>query len=1218
MATIEKSSKDSNQSSATTNDQNAVDKLGEALAKTELQEDDNSLNANVQNAEQPARPLYVYKRPELLFLSQSPLVKPPDDMPALKYWFGDWNEQVGTKKEVESSGNGTNTRDRRFRRDADEGGEAPARQSFRSSLSQPSQMGNFRHQSLRTAERDRDRDSERERQRDERDREGQERLRNLSDKYDRERLAASSNSALRGKDRDPAPHLAPGPTAKGTQGQNGTTTRRTDARDTGRKKAGEASDDWRRAAENSRTLRDDRSDVTRRDRDRPRSRVRDSSRPRRDPSNGRRDRDKEDRDRPRRGDDRDDPRRDDDYRRDRDEYFTRREWDDRHRERFDRGSRDFDRDTDEDPRRWRDDGRRDERQARRDRDRTDRGWDRWEPSHDRERVDERDGRSKRTTGRDKRSGAPEDPKEKDERKEKEPAWMETYIPATSGGGILGGLGTDGELDGIQAWKKGMKEREKKDKDDDTQGEAGQKSDTPPAPQTKSDVTAPPEESPLDEIQMFKMMMRKEAAKKESDMPDSEASLLSASGSVAAAKDDSTFQTFSTLPASEVALQSAIPGPSTASNEGARLLSLLSQSSNDPAIITQPSKTATLSGPPSSDISPAVSRLFPIPATQTSERVTIDLSSPMAATHQFNPPAGSRLLAFGSRAVPSNIPGNKSLQPEHHVNPLTPSNTTAPRLGGMTPPLPGISVNMLAPGMDTFNPPSEPHFATNHRATPSDRSGRSYSPFSLSSRQHADDIPDGVRLSQTDPLGRPIIVPHPERHIIGSTSEVSSPYAEQGGSPNFSLSPSFELGGGIGGGGSSVGKGSRFAKFFDAKNREAQSNIGPRRTPVQPGLVPTPPLPGHNGITQSAAETRAMEDLFAMLQNSTQSHRASPQLQQTNRIPSGGSLYGQGPIDIQALQQQQHFAQQNVRLDSLYDSRLDDRNFVPDGLVPGLRPAPRPRSREPTGVLFNEQLDDPLHFNAQRIQQQRALEQLYPGQAQPFNQPGLSRGGITLQQAQLREIQLREAQIREAHLREVQLREAAAIREAQIREAQLRSQQGPPQRLPPGLANLGARPPHDPAQYLNSQLNATGGLLPNLQQGGPAQQRFDGFGGVGSFNGPGGARGPVPGPHHQTPAFNGLGPANVNAELRNQNQILALGGGGLGGNPRGLGPGFPQQQQLQAQQLALRQQQQHLPPQVLQQHNMVPPHIQLQQQNIHVGNTQGTADLMALLMGGPRE
>lgn len=54
------------------------------------------------------------------------------------------------------------------------------RQSFRSGLSQPSQMGNFRHQSIRTTDRTGDKDLDRERERDLRDREGQERLRNVS------------------------------------------------------------------------------------------------------------------------------------------------------------------------------------------------------------------------------------------------------------------------------------------------------------------------------------------------------------------------------------------------------------------------------------------------------------------------------------------------------------------------------------------------------------------------------------------------------------------------------------------------------------------------------------------------------------------------------------------------------------------------------------------------------------------------------------------------------------------------------------------------------------------------------------------------------------------------------------------------------------------------------------------------------------------------------
>ena len=141
--------------------------------------------------------------------------------------------------------------------------DAPARPSFRATLSQPSQMGNFRHQSLRTTERERDAD--RERQRDERDREGQERLRNvrvfsdartanaqmpmkLSDKYDRDRLALSSTTGnnIRTKDRESAPHLSSGSSTRVSQGQSGSVTRRADSRDAVKKKPGESSDDWRR------------------------------------------------------------------------------------------------------------------------------------------------------------------------------------------------------------------------------------------------------------------------------------------------------------------------------------------------------------------------------------------------------------------------------------------------------------------------------------------------------------------------------------------------------------------------------------------------------------------------------------------------------------------------------------------------------------------------------------------------------------------------------------------------------------------------------------------------------------------------------------------------------------------------------------------------------------------------------------------------------------
>ena len=61
--------------------------------------------------------------------------------------------------------------------------ETYPRPTFRSTLTQPSQMGNFKHQSLRgndrEKERDRERDGEKDRERDIRDKEGQERLRHV-------------------------------------------------------------------------------------------------------------------------------------------------------------------------------------------------------------------------------------------------------------------------------------------------------------------------------------------------------------------------------------------------------------------------------------------------------------------------------------------------------------------------------------------------------------------------------------------------------------------------------------------------------------------------------------------------------------------------------------------------------------------------------------------------------------------------------------------------------------------------------------------------------------------------------------------------------------------------------------------------------------------------------------------------------------------------------
>ncbi|KAJ3776927.1 hypothetical protein FB446DRAFT_233186 [Lentinula raphanica] len=412
------------------------------------------------DSQSTSSPPKIYTRLQMLALSKSPLVCPPSNMPELRDWFGPENEQNLTRKESDPT-TPNSGRERRFRREGEEN-ELPSRPSFRSSMSQPSQMGNFKHQSMRSTDR-------------ELEREGQERLRNvgrktslslignlislsqLSEKFDRDRL----NGPLLNIRTDKR-NIVPTPSNRiPSQGQ-GTTiaARRAETREAGKKKVGESNEDWRRGADTRRSERNDRGD------ERPRSR----SRHRKDTS----------------------PRRD-------------REGKEREKEK-DRGDED-------DSRRWRDDGRRDDRMAsRRERERASSTKDKDSANPNERRwtvVEERDVRSKRNSGRD-RKALPEEGRADDRRgdreKEKEPAWMDAEIPSSSAGGILGSKENEGKLDDIQAWKKNMKEQKAK-----------AASAAPGADSVKESSAPANTEEPMDEIQRFKKMM--EAAQKQpSDSP----------------------------------------------------------------------------------------------------------------------------------------------------------------------------------------------------------------------------------------------------------------------------------------------------------------------------------------------------------------------------------------------------------------------------------------------------------------------------------------------------------------------------------------------------------------------------------------------------------------------------------------------------------------------------------------------------------------------------
>ncbi|KAI0068467.1 hypothetical protein BV25DRAFT_1987241, partial [Artomyces pyxidatus] len=1185
----------------------AVDKVADALQKASLQSGSHPDEGDALKDGSPAspRPFRSYTQAEVLFLRKSPLVRPPQGMPALKDWFGDWNEQNGGKKDAEPSTTTSTTRDRRFRRDQEDG-EPPPRATFRSTLSQPSQMGNFKHQSIRTSDRDREKDGDKDKERDIRDREGQERLRSLSDKYDRDRLATPPNSnGVRNRERDSAPHLSAGTSRLGSQNSTGTGNRKAEGRDGTRRKPGESSEDWRRG-------RDERAEGLRRDRDdreRPRSRVRDTSRQRQDASPPlRRDRDRDDR-----GPDRDE------YRRNRDEHSRR----------------DADRESNDDARRWRDDGKREERMAarrelrereyrererERDKERPARnggssyepGWEGDRPrDRDRDRwsaADERDTRSKRANGRDKRAGSGDEGKDRDERrdrdrdhreKEKEPAWMDTYVPSDSGGGILGGKSADGELDGIQAWKKGMKEREMKEK----ASEASRSGDTEPQDTAKQVSST---EQPMDEIQLFKLMIKREGEKSKltTDSTPSPPAASISSGAVGL-QDQVNPPIASSAPSLPVDSDSSITqGPLSSSSAAINTLSQPAPTTIFPAEGPRPgfsalAAEASLKSSSSQVDSPKAvgSRFFPNPSPSDSfpnhgqilDRSPANaIKSPMPA--QFNPPPGSRLLAFASRtssatsnpARPSGLADQSSgytAHPHHPTEHPVAYSSDMARLGS--------DADMLA-GQLRGNGP---------------RAQSGFTPFSNQMRpsMYADDVDT---FAQSEAARRQSLAAQGDRQF-GGPPDSMSPYSELSGNGNNPLglqsnypppsqSPSFDPSMNERANGGSPyppTKGSRFAKFFDGKARDNQVH----GMNLSPHVQPSPPP--HSFQRQdlggepygAGAENRTMEDIFAMLQNSSQGQRGVPVNSQAPLASLGNGPYvSHHPNLHSGHQQQQHHAVSARNHELLYDNRVEDRNFVPDGMVPGLRSIPAPRREN--AAMFHDQLDDQMAFNVQpRLPPQRSMDTMYNGPIPSMypHQAAVPRNsGLPLQQPY------------------------------RNGSSPIANQNHLPQRLPPGLANLGGRPPHEPSQFLGSLM---GGAAGGPQQpGGFNNYVGGGGGGLGYAGGPQ-QRGP-PLPPHQLQ--NPLGPGLGKMDMRAQAQAQLLGGGlrgpGLGFAPQqGQGPAVPvhpPHMAMRHQQLQHQQQQQQLLQQGIPQH-LLPPHLQ----GVPGGSSQPTQDLMALLMqGAPRE
>ena len=267
--------------------------------------------------------------------------------------------------------------------------------------------------------------------------------------------------------------------------------------------------------------------------------------------------------------------------------------------------------------------------------------------------------------------------------------------------------------------------------------------------------------------------------------------------------------------------------------------------------------------------PLGSRFFPNPSTTDSvalqdhqdRQSASAIRSPIPS--QFNPPPGSRLLAFGSR---------------------TPSATAATTVS------PDQSSSFMISATTLDVPPhlQHPHRVADMEALNPDSTARGSVATGLPPPGFSNLINptrltgflgEGSSHAHSENFRRQSLVSFSDRMSYGTTSDLNA-YSEMGSNnplgpqsniPN-SQSPSFDSGGrerGHGGSPFPQQKGSRFAKFFESREQPgaptedlSSSAHPPLLYQRQQGVVGGESYP-------VGVENRTMEDIFAMLQNSTQ-------------------------------------------------------------------------------------------------------------------------------------------------------------------------------------------------------------------------------------------------------------------------------------------------------------------------------------------------------------
>jgi hypothetical protein len=286
-----------------------------------------------------------------------------------------------------------------------------------------------------------------------------------------------------------------------------------------------------------------------------------------------------------------------------------------------------------------------------------------------------------------------------------------------------------------------------------------------------------------------------------------------------------------------------------------LRSMFTPTSSLQAEVTVPNLASSLHAPPLDNENTPAPRKIPDLSSEKFSGAEFS-PTPASITPQFNPPPGSRLLAFGTR-TPSAIstictkPETSLIMTTHDANGLH-SQTSARQATN-------LSTNDQRGSMHSEELPTEPAFNQGHSHAEFTHTQEGVYPFvnhSHTSLENSQRM--GPFTRHSDSLHQPI-----ESTLYSGLGDPSIPTGS-------SLSQTVDLINDAGAISHSTGKGSRFARFFGGKTRE-----GPTPTPIVVRPSDIDQKQGSNDFDRLIGKVngdRAIDDIFTMLNSSSQVSR----------------------------------------------------------------------------------------------------------------------------------------------------------------------------------------------------------------------------------------------------------------------------------------------------------------------------------------------------------